>query len=184
MSWRLIRHIGDPNPWDDPNLGRAMQSGSLPITIAERLAFYDKWQKQTIMPGKSSRLLGPESGFSMSYMFGPTQYLVWMLDSDWDILRGNRWERWQFIDVTSFADSPSMLELAERPKMSRDHWMMLLDDFAKIGPGRKVGGHLSSKQLDRDRKFREELQYAAERAERFGELAEMQQAPQIRVVHR
>lgn len=183
MSWRLIRLIGDPNPWEDPNLGRAMASGQLPVSIAERLAFYDKWQRQGVILGRTSRLLGPESGLTMSYLFGPDQYLVWVLQEDWEHLRSNRWERWQFIDVTSFADSPQMLELAERPRMSREDWMMLLDDFALLGPGRKAGSRLSAAQMAKDRKRREEMQYSAERANRFGELAEQAHAPQVHVVH-
>lgn len=157
-----------------------MAAGQLPATIAERLAFFDKWQRQSIIPGKSARIIGPESGMSMTYQFGPEQYLVWMLDVDWEHLRSNRWERWQFIEVSP--DWP--VEAMIRPRMTKEQWMMLLDDFAKLGPGRVTGGRLSAKQLARDQQRREQLQQSAERMEKFVDVLEQSSSPRIHVVRR
>lgn len=152
----------------------------MPVNIAERLAFYEKWQKQSIVLGRSARLIGSESGMSMSYQFGPKQYLVWMTDEDWAHLQSNRWERWQFIEVSPDWSAEAMV----RPPMSKEQWMMLLDDFALLGPGRVAGGRLSAKQIAKDAKRRQELQYSAERVEEFAEEAQRQNAPQVRIVRR
>jgi hypothetical protein len=180
MGWRLIRHVGDPHPWQDPNLGRAMAAGQLPVNIAERLAFFDKWQRQSILPGKSARILGPESGLSMTYQFGPEQYLVWMLDPDWEHLQSNRWERWQFIEVNP--DWPP--EAMSRPRMTKEQWMMLLDDFALLGPGRSASGRLSAAQLARDQQRREQVQQSDEKLAKFVDELEQSNSPRIHVVRR
>lgn len=160
MGHRLIRWLGDPSPWADPAIAKALAQEQIPVPLAEKLAFFNKWQRQIAV---GSRTIGFESGMSQAYQFGPQQFLVWMTDGDWAHLSSNRWERWQFIDVT---DSPYTVE---RPRMTKEQWMILLDDFSRLGPGRSAGSRLSAQQLAKDRKRREELQFSAERAERLYE---------------
>jgi hypothetical protein len=144
MRYRAVRWIGDPSPWSDPTIGKALATQTLPLTLAERLRFYEKWQRQFPVPGRSTRTIGLESGFSQAYQFGPHQFVVWMTDEDAQHLFRNRWERWQFLDVT---ETPS---LTERPRMTKEQWHQLLADFALLGPGRVAGGRLSAAQAARD----------------------------------
>lgn len=141
MGHRLIRWFGDPSPWSDPTIARALAQGRVPLNLVEKLRFFDKWQRQI---ARGSRVLGLESGFGQSYQFGPQQFLVWMTDEDAAHLFRNRWERWQFLDVT---ETPWM---TVRPPMLKDQWHMLLADFAELGPGRRAGTRLSAQQALRD----------------------------------
>lgn len=144
MGHRLIRLFGDPSPWDDPTIAKALATGALSLSMADRLRFFNKWQRQIIVPGRFDRVIGPESGMSQTYRFGPHQFAVWMTDEDAAHLLSNRWERWQFLDIT---DTPF---LTERPRMTKEQWQMLLADFALLGPGRVAGAQLSAAQAARD----------------------------------
>lgn len=132
MGQRLIRLVGDPSPWADPALAKALVGQRVPLKVAEALAFYGKWQMQALVVGTTERCIGVADGFSQSYCFGPRQYAVWMEERDAAHLLANEWERWQFIDIT---DTPWM---TERRRMISDDWAALLASFAKLGRGRRL----------------------------------------------
>lgn len=132
MSHRLIRLVGDPSPWADPALSKALVWKRVPLRVAEALAFYGKWQMQALVIGATERCIGVADGFSRAYCFGPHQYAVWMEAADAAHLLGNEWERWQFLDIT---DTPWV---TERPRMTNQDWGTLLASFAKLGEGRRL----------------------------------------------
>jgi hypothetical protein len=128
MDDRLLRLVGDPSPWADQALAKALVGKQVPLDVARALAFYGKWQMMSLRP----RVFGFESGFSQTYMFGPQQYARWMHKADAAILLNDEWERWQFLDIT---DTPWV---TERPAMSNMDWARLLASFAKLGMGRRL----------------------------------------------
>jgi hypothetical protein len=130
--YRLIRMVGDPSPWADPDLSKALVGRRVPLDVAEALAFYGKWQMQALVRGTSERVLSTVDGYSQAYRFGPHQYAVWMANDDAKLLLGNEWERWQFIDIT---ETPW---LVDRPPMKPEDWARLLESFAKLGRGRRL----------------------------------------------
>jgi hypothetical protein len=151
VDYRLVRWVGDPPVWSDPTIGKGLATQSLSLATADKRRFFNKWQRQFPVPGHSTRIIGPESGYSQTYQFGPHQFLVWMTTEDAAHLFRNRWERWQFLDVT---ETPF---LTERPRMSKEQWLALLDDFALLGPGRMAGTRLSVEQAARDAAQRQRL---------------------------
>lgn len=104
----------------------------VPVEVAEALAFYGKWQMQALVRGATCRVLGIGDGFSRDYVFGPLQYAVYMTSEDADLLLGNEWERWQFLDIT---ECPWV---TERPPMTDRDWGRLLTSFAKLSEGRRL----------------------------------------------
>jgi hypothetical protein len=132
MDQRLIRLVGDPNPWTDPVLARDLVWGRVPRKVAEALAFYAKWQMQALVVGTTHRVLRVADGFSEAYEFGPLQYAAWMQKQDAALLFANEWERWQFLDITETQ------WVTERPPMTNDDWGRLLASFAKLGMGRRL----------------------------------------------
>lgn len=132
MGHRLIRLVGDPSPWADQAVAKALVGKRLPLAVAEALAFYGKWQMQALVVGTTHRSIGLESGYSRNYEFGPKQYAVWMDEADAARLLRNEWERWQFLDIT---DTPWVME---RPRMTNRDWARLLDSFAKLDKGRQL----------------------------------------------
>lgn len=132
MGLRLVRWIGDPSPFADPVLQKAIAFGQTPPALLAALEFFTTWQRQLLLPGTSARCFGVESGFSQTYCFGPRQYAAWMEEADAALVFANEWERWQFLDVT---DDPSRVE---RPRMGKDDWRALLASFAKLGKGRRL----------------------------------------------
>jgi hypothetical protein len=151
VGHRLIRLFGDPSPWSDPTIAKALATQTLSLALADRLRFFDKWQRQILVPGQIERVLGAESGMSQTYRFGPYQFAVWMTEEDAAHLLSNRWERWQFLDIT---DTPT---LTERPRMTKEQWLQLLADFALLGPGRRAGTQLSAAQVARDAAQRQKV---------------------------
>src|SRR5262245_61427495 len=130
MGYRLIRWIGDPSPWSDPAIAKALAFQRLPLPLVQRLQYFNKWQRILVVPGRTQHILAPASGFSRTYIFGPQEFRVWMDDADVDLLFHNEWDRWQFIDVT---DNPSQ---RERPRMEMRDWQRLLESFSKLGHAR------------------------------------------------
>ncbi len=131
-GWKLIRWIGDPIPWDDPAVQRAAANGTLSLRLAAWFRYFSTHQCNQLVPGRMEKRIGPESGFSQGYVFGPHEYRVWMTDADAALLLGNEWERWQFLDVT---DAP---ESARRPAMGKRDWQSLQASFAKLTDGRRL----------------------------------------------
>jgi hypothetical protein len=144
MRDRLVRWFGDPSPWSDPTIAKALATQTLSLSLTDRLRFFDKWQRQILVTGGTERTLGAESGMSQTYHFGPYQFAEWMEREDVDHLLRNRWERWQFFDITD------MPWLTERPRMTSEQWLQLLADFALLGPGRRAGTKLSAVQAAKD----------------------------------
>ena len=132
MAHRLIRLVGDPSPWADPDLSKALVGKRVPLAVAAALAFYGKWQMQALVVGTTHRTIGAESGLSQTYEWGPIQYAVWMEELDAAKLLANEWERWQFLDIT---DTPL---LRERTGMTSQEWGSLLESFAKLSEGRRL----------------------------------------------
>jgi hypothetical protein len=128
---RLIRWVGDPSPFQDEGIRKALASGRLPDPILRGLRFFENQQRVSVVPGKSELTLGPTHGFSRTYAFGPTSFEVWMEDADAARLLGNEWDRWQFLDVT---EVPS----AARPPLSKNQWAALLASFGKLGANRRL----------------------------------------------
>lgn len=131
-GWRLIRQVGDPDPWGDPNIQRLIARGELPLEMAERFRFFTRHQRDVVIPGRTERHFTIADGFSQHYQFGPVQFAAWMTDADAAQLFANEWERWQFIDIT---DTPSQ---TERPPMSKADWQRLMASFDKLGEGRRL----------------------------------------------
>lgn len=132
LTHRLIRLVGDPSPWADQRLAKELVGNRVPLHVAEALAFYGKWQMQALVRGTTHRVIGIGDGYSQNYVFGPHQYAVWMTNEDARRLRENKWERWQFLDIT---DTPW---LVDRPPMRPEQWAQLLEDFAQLGRGKRL----------------------------------------------
>lgn len=177
MDWRLVRWCGDPVPWEDPEIVRGLALGIIAPPLAEWFAYFNKWQRQAVFPGMV-RAFGIDSGYSRSYQWGPEHYLTWMTPEDTARLLADRWWRWQFIDVTDRQQWPV------RPRMTSRQWQELREDFLLLGPGRRIGGRLSAKQIAKEQRLKEQGQYTAERAERLLLGAERANAPRIHVVRR
>jgi hypothetical protein len=64
MRDRLVRWFGDPSPWSDPTIAKALAAQTLSLSLTDRLRFFDKWQRQILVTGGSERTLGAESGMS------------------------------------------------------------------------------------------------------------------------
>jgi hypothetical protein len=64
VDYRLVRWVGDPPVWSDPTIGKGLATQSLSLATADKLRFFNKWQRQFPVPGHSTRIIGPESGYS------------------------------------------------------------------------------------------------------------------------
>jgi hypothetical protein len=82
MRDRLVRWFGDPSPWSDPTIAKALATQSLSLSLTDRLRFFHKWQRQILVTGGTERTLGAESGMSQTYHFGPYQFAEWMETED------------------------------------------------------------------------------------------------------
>jgi hypothetical protein len=119
---------GHPSPFDDPAVVGAIARGSMPAALATRLQRFEHNERISRVPGQSEFTVGPEHGFSRTYVWGPDLFEVWMDPADWQLLQGNQWDRWMFRDVYA--------QPARRP-LGRDGWRALLAAFdAKPGKRR------------------------------------------------
>jgi hypothetical protein len=128
---RRIKWVGDPSPWSDPALVAGLVRETIPLPLLERFRRFENHQRVCALPGKSVLSLGPESGFTRHYRFGPHNFIVEMDDADAALLFGNEWDRWQFLDVTDMPDT------AERPRLTKTQWAALLESFGKLSAGRR-----------------------------------------------
>ena len=127
---RLVRWWGDPSPFDDANIRRAIARGAVPMALLAAFRVFENHQR--IVPTRGADVaFGPDHGYSRSYRFTAEAPFQWMEPADAARLLGNPWERWQFADVT---DAPS----AERPPMTKDRWRALVADFAKLDGQRRL----------------------------------------------
>lgn len=145
---RLIRYTGDPWAGDDPGLCKALAAGRIPLPVAEALERFQRMQHLSLIPGQTEVILGPEHGFSRTYVFGPTQYAVWMEPSDAALVLDNEWDRWRFLDIT---DAP---HVTRRPPLGSRGWRQLLASFARLTPQRTLPGENGA---DFRREFRRRL---------------------------
>lgn len=145
---RLLRYVGDPFAADDPGLCKALAAGRIPLPVAEALSRFERMQHLSLIPGVTEVILGPAHGFSQTYVFGPTQYAVWMEPSDAARVLDNEWDRWRFLDIT---DAPHTLR---RPPLGSRGWAQLLASFAKLTPQRTLPGENGA---DFRREFRRRL---------------------------
>lgn len=129
---RLVRWIGDPSPWQDAVMRKNLMLNTLSPAIVERLSFFDKHQRISVVSDHSESILGPAHGFSQTYVFGPQQFAVWMHDQDAAKLFANEWDRWQYLDVT---DAPYT---ERRPPLKGSDWMAIVASFAKVAANRKL----------------------------------------------
>lgn len=132
MTHKLIRWVGDPIPWDDPAIQRAIAHQRLPLTLTTWFRRFVTHQANQLVPGRMEKTLGPASGFSRTYTFGPHEYRVWMTEADAALLFGNEWDRWQFLDVTDAPHSTT------RPAMSANDWRALQASFDKLTDSRQL----------------------------------------------
>lgn len=130
--YRLIRWVGDPTPWRDPNIVADISNERIPQWAIDRFVEFDRHQRICALPGKSELTLGPSHGFSQTYVFGPKQFSVWMLEEDAKKLFDNEWDRWQFIDIT---ETPSM---TERMPLTKNQWKQLMASFSKLTKRRRL----------------------------------------------
>lgn len=131
-GWRLVRWVGDPIPWDDPAIQRALAQGRLSLGLTEWFRHFATYQANQLVPGRMTKTLGPAHGFGQTYTFGPDEYRAWMTDADAALLFGNEWDRWQFLDVT---DAPGQ---TQRPPMGKRDWQSLQASFAKLTEFRRL----------------------------------------------
>ncbi len=128
-GWRQIRWEGSPSVFDDPGVLSRLARGTLSRATVDALTRYDRVR----VPLSTVRILGPgdAGGFSRTYRFvratqsNPSGPFQEMTEADVELLMGNRWDRWEFVDVT---DAPIK---ARRPMQGRD-WQRLLEDFALV----------------------------------------------------
>ncbi len=131
-GWRLVRLVGDPIPWDDPAIQRAVATGRLSLGLAEWFRYFCLHQANQLVPGRMERSIGPAHGFSQTYTFGPEEYREWMTEADAALLFANEWDRWQFLDVT---DQQSQ---TQRPPLGKDGWRQLKASFDKLTAHRRL----------------------------------------------
>lgn len=120
MSTVRVAWDGHPSPFDDPAVVNAIARGQMPVGLAMRLRRFEHHERISRTPGHSEFFIGPEHGFSRTYVWGPVLFELDMDEADWERLKANRWDGWMFRDV--FA------EPVRRPP-GRDGWKAILAAF-------------------------------------------------------
>lgn len=118
-----IRWQGHPSPFDDPVILRAIVDGRAPVPLVERLRRFEHHERLAVVPGRSEMIIGPDHGFSRTYVWGPDQFVVEMEPDDWERLRANPWDGIMFRDI----DAEPI-----RWTLGRDGWRQLMEAFDRL----------------------------------------------------
>ncbi len=129
-GWRLVRWCGGPSAFEDPFIRRKIAAGGFSLGTVEALRRYEYHLRVSLSPG-AARSVGPTAEFPGTDRLGATYNwsteapFQWMTEADAALLFTNRWDRWEFVDVT---DSPTR----QRAPMQPSNWSALLDDYAML----------------------------------------------------
>lgn len=119
-----IRWQGHLSPFDDPDILRAIVDGRAPVALMERLRRFEHHERVAVVPGRSEMIVGPEHGFSRTYVWGPDDFTLEMERDDWERLRANPWDGPMFRDLDE--------EPIRRRSLGRDGWRRLMEAFDRL----------------------------------------------------
>lgn len=119
MATRIVRWIGHPSPFDDHNVRRRLERGTLHPEVALAFTRFEHNRRFTVRRGAGSFTIGPQQGYTREYQWGPVYYDVEMDERDFLRLWRNPLDRHMFIDVTNGV--PKF-----RPLLTRVEWRELI----------------------------------------------------------
>jgi len=130
---RIIRYVGHPSPFDDPNIRRRLARQSMPPDVALAMSHFEHNRRISVRRGASVYNVGRAEGFSRQYTWGPIHFDVEMDDADWKRLDRDPIHRFMFLDVTNGVPPA-------RPPLTPQDWVSLLRAVEKSRPPQVMMG--------------------------------------------
>src|SRR4051812_23564586 len=123
---KLVRWIGHPSPFGDPNIVKMLVDARLPIPMVKAFQRFEHNRRLAAVPGKSEFLVGPAHGFSRTYRWLPGQELE-VTEEDYALLTRHPLDRYMFLDVTD-------LTITALPVLTKRQWQELIDASESTAP--------------------------------------------------